>query len=375
MTPRSCVWSECCRTTRRPRPTGPEAPPTGPDAPEGAAAEPKRSRGLPFGLPFWPTILLTVVVLDIIVFFLFPPFSPADPSMPAQGIPDFILANFELPAPHVIWDLSPDTAPSPDAIVFFHPSITSSILTTWIVMVLILAVGLLATRRMLLHPGWLQNALETAFEMLSNFAISLGGSGARRYVPLFAGMFIFILISNWIGLLPVTGRLIWLRAPTSDLNVTLGLALVSFLIFEFEGISHLGFRGYIGKFFSLRAFKKEGLAAGLISLYVGLIEFTLEFIKPVTLAMRLFGNIFGGEIALGVITALTFAILPTLMLGLEVLLNFIQALIFSVLTLMYTLIAIESHEEEDHAAPEFANDPEGGMGAPLSSMDLHAPAH
>jgi hypothetical protein len=91
--------------------------------------------------------------------------------------------------------------------------------------------------------------------------------------------------------------------------------------------------------------------------------------------MRLFGNIFGGETALGVITALTIAIVPTLLLGLEVLLNFVQALIFSVLTLMYTLIAIESHDEEAHAAPAFETDPEGGLGPPLSSVERSTPAH
>ena len=95
----------------------------------------------------------------------------------------------------------------------------------------------------------------------------------------------------------------------------------------------------------------------------------LEFIKPITLAMRLFGNIFGGELALGVITALTIAIIPVALLGLEVLLNFVQALIFSVLTLMYTLIAIESHDEEEHAAPAFADDPEGNLGPPLAGME------
>ena len=313
-------------------------------------------------------------MLDILAFLVVPPTSPTDPTQPAQGIPDLILANFELPAPHVVLDLVPASAPAADAIVFFHPSITSTILTTWIVMALILLIGIWATRRMTLQPGMAQNAIETAYESLCNFAISLGGPAAKRYVPLFAGVFLFVLFSNWFGLLPFAGKIDFLRAPTSDVNVTLGMALVSFVIFEYEGFHRLGVRGYVGKFFSLRAFK-DGPAAGFISLYVGLIEFTLEFIKPVTLAMRLFGNIFGGETALGVITALTIAVIPTLMLGLEVLLNFIQALIFSVLTLMYTLIAIESHDEEVHAAPEFANDPEGNLGAPLSGIDQRAPAH
>ena len=80
--------------------------------------------------------------------------------------------------------------------------------------------------------------------------------------------------------------------------------------------------------------------------------------------MRLFGNIFGGEVALGVITALTIALIPAGMLLLEGLLNFVQALIFSTLMLMYTIIAVESHHTEEH--PDVADVPEGGMAPPLS---------
>jgi F-type H+-transporting ATPase subunit a len=112
-------------------------------------------------------------------------------------------------------------------------------------------------------------------------------------------------------------------------------------------VRNLGLRGYLGKFFNFSGFK-QGAATGVIALFVGLLEFFLEFVKPVTLSMRLFGNIYAGEIALGVITGLTFVLIPVAMLGLEFLLNFMQALIFSVLTLMFTLIAIERHDD-DHA--------------------------
>ena len=132
-------------------------------------------------------------------------------------------------------------------------------------------------------------------------------------------------------------------------------------MFHIEGVRALGFGGYLGKFFSLRAFREDGIGAGFIALFVGVIEFLLEFIKPVTLAMRLFGNIYGGEVALGVITALTIAVIPVAMLGLEVLLNFMQALIFSVLTLMFTIIAIERHDEHE----EHDDMPEGNIGPPL----------
>ena len=88
-------------------------------------------------------------------------------------------------------------------------------------------------------------------------------------------------------------------------------------------------------------------------MFVGLVELMLEFVKPITLSMRLFGNIYGGEVALGVITALTMAVIPVGLLGLDFLLNAIQALIFSVLTLIFITLAIESHDhEEGHVAEE-----------------------
>ena len=88
-------------------------------------------------------------------------------------------------------------------------------------------------------------------------------------------------------------------------------------------------------------------------MFVGLVELMLEFVKPVTLSMRLFGNIYGGEVALGVITALTIAVFPVGLYGLDFLLNAIQALIFSILTLVFITLAIESHDhEEGHVAEE-----------------------
>jgi F-type H+-transporting ATPase subunit a len=150
-------------------------------------------------------------------------------------------------------------------------------------------------------------------------------------------------------------------------NVTIGLALVAFGIFEFEGFRRLGVRGYLGKFFPLYEFKK-GVGAGFIALFVGLIELMLEFVKPLTLSMRLFGNIYGGEVALGVITGLTLALFPVLLLGLEFMLNFIQALIFSVLTLMFIVLAIESHgDEEGHIAEEAVATIEGKQPIPAGA--------
>jgi F-type H+-transporting ATPase subunit a len=213
----------------------------------------------------------------------------------------------------------------------------------WIVMALVLFVVILATRAMRDVPGGLQNLVEFTYESLRDFALGLGGPRAARHVPIYAAFFLLILFCNWSGLVPPVGRIEELRAPTSDVNVTIGLALVSFIYFEAQGFRALGF-GAIGKFFPVREFR-NGIGAGFIAMFVGLIEFMLEFVKPVTLAMRLFGNIFGGEVALGVFIALTIGIIPVAMYSLELLLTSIQALIFAVLTLMYTVLATEHHEE------------------------------
>jgi F-type H+-transporting ATPase subunit a len=283
--------------------------------------------------------IVAVLVINVLAFILVPPVGPdGEFNFPL----DAINANFHLPAPSVMWG-----DPGNGEILQFAVSIPDTILSSWIIMALVLALVYAVTRGRAQVPGRTQNLVEAIYEGISNFAISLGGRKAERYVPLFAGLFIFILASNWSGLIPVMGRLEGLRAPTSDVNITFGLALVSFSVFHIEGVRQLGLRGYLAKFFPLGAFK-AGIAAGVIAMFVGFIEFLLEFVKPLTLSMRLFGNIFGGETALGVITALTIAVIPVALVALEFLLNAVQALIFATLTLMFTLAAIEGHHEDEH---------------------------
>jgi len=143
---------------------------------------------------------------------------------------------------------------------------------------------------------------------------------------------------------------------------------VSFAIFEVEGFRKLGVGGYLSKFFPVYEFK-HGLGAGLIAMFVGIVELMLEFVKPITLSMRLFGNIYGGEVALGAIMALTLTIVPVALVGLEAMLNAIQALIFSVLTLIFIVLAIESHGHEEGDIGEEAVDVVDGEGRQLQ------PAH
>jgi F-type H+-transporting ATPase subunit a len=318
----------------------------GQDVPEATAQEatggsPWRRLGL---------LALAIIGLTIVGLLFFPPVDPHGDTNCNYPV-CFINGNLEFPAPHVVFDLTPDTPPveaTGGLTVTFDPTITSTLLTMWLVGVLVATVLIVAARARKAIPGGLQNVVEWIWEFLSDFAIGIGGDGARRFIPLFAGLFLFIVFMNWSGLIPPVGKIHQLRAPTSDVNITIGMALVSFFLFWFWGFRSNGI-GYLKKFFPFGEFRK-GIGAGIVGLFVGLIELLLEFVKPVTLSMRLFGNIYGGEVALGVLTGLTIVLLPAVMVGLEFMLNVIQALIFSVLTLIFILTAMEHHEEGHETA-------------------------
>lgn len=309
-------------------------------------AQPKAAAPRRMGRRGWLLLIAAVILIDVVALIVIPPFPPGEPGATCPFPACFINGNLEFPSPHVVYDFDPATAPPPDAILSFHPSISSTLLTLWIVGGLLLVAGFLLGRRRAEVPGPIQNVAEFAYDSLRGFGVSLGGPAALPYIRIFAGFFLLILFSNWAGLIPPIGKVEFLRAPTSDVNVTIGMALVSWIYFEYQGFRRLGIRGYLEKFFPFYEFR-NGIGAGAIAMFVGLIELMLEFVKPLTLSMRLWGNIYGGEVALGVVTALTIAIAPVALLGLEAMLNLIQALIFSVLTLMFILLAIESHHQEE----------------------------
>jgi F-type H+-transporting ATPase subunit a len=324
------------------------------DAPADAPSRRSSSRGR------WLLLIVAVVLLDIAAFVVTPPFPKGGQPGQACDFPVcFITSSLEFPAPATVVDFNPATAPAATDLVTFHPSISSTLLTQWIVIVLgVIALGVIA-RGAKEIPGRAQNAFEFVYEFMSDFGLGLSGPAGKPYIPIFIGAFLLVLFDNWIGLIPPVGKIDQLRAPSSDVNITIGMALVSFVIFEVEGFRKLGIGGYLGKFFPIYEFK-NGIGAGIIAMFVGLIELMLEFVKPVTLSFRLFGNIYGGEVALGVITSLTIAIVPIAIIALELMLNAIQALIFSVLTLMFIVLAIESHhEEEGHVAEEALGTIEG----------------
>jgi F-type H+-transporting ATPase subunit a len=259
------------------------------------------------------------------------------------GLKDFpggvIRKALEPIVPHTVIDLGGD--PTHAASLFdFYPSITGSIIMSWVVMAAVIIPLTIAARRLKEIPTGAQNVLEFAIEGLTSFAMGIGGPGAKRFITFFLACFLFIVVSNWSGLIPGVGRVHEFRAPTSDVNVTVGLALVAFVYFHYQGVRALGIGGYLGKFFTLKN--------GGIGLFVGVLEFLLEIVKPITLAMRLFGNIYGGELALTVMTTITLAYIPVALYGLELFVGLMQGIIFSVLVLVFTMLAMEGHHEEGH---------------------------
>ncbi len=296
------------------------------------------------GRPWLAILIVLVIFLDVLAFIVVPPSPKGEPGAACAYPECFIESTLHLPAPHALWVAGGGAADT--GMISAQVSITDSLFTMIIITFIVLVVLILMSRGRSAVPGRTQNFLEWGIESLEGFAKGMGGAAASPYVPLFAALFILILAFNWSGLIPVVGRVEFLRAPTSDVNVTIGLALVAFFTFHIEGFRKLGFKGYAGKFFPFYEFK-NGIGAGVIALFVGLIELMLEFVKPLTLSMRLFGNIYGGEVALGVLTALTVTILPVALYGLEIMLTFVQALIFSTLALMFTIAAVESHHHEE----------------------------
>jgi F-type H+-transporting ATPase subunit a len=292
-------------------------------------------------------LLGLVILIDVVGFIVAPPFDPKATDGSCAFPVCFINGNLELPAPAILWRAAGPASSAPIDLITFDVSVSSTIFTMWIVSVLVIVLLFFMTRGRAMIPGKVQNAMEYVWEQIEGFGMSLGGPEAKPFIMLFAGFFLYILFSNWSGLIPPIGKIEALRAPTSDVNITIGLALVAFGFFQYQGFRQLGVGGYLSKFFPVGEFR-NGIGAGIIGMFVGLIELLLEFVKPVTLSMRLFGNIYGGEVALGVMTALTVAIIPMALIALELMLNLVQALIFSTLTLMFTLAAIEHHGTEEH---------------------------
>jgi F-type H+-transporting ATPase subunit a len=259
-----------------------------------------------------------------------------------------------------------DTAPSAGGVVSIWNdiSISNSIFTAWIVMAVLIVFGVMAGRAVKEVPGRLQGFFELITQFLVDFMKDAGGPGVVRFLPLFGTLFLFALLSNWLGVLPLVGQIELLHSPTADYHTNLGLALTGFVWYQAAGIRQSGL-GYFTRWINFTGFK-DGVLVGVVMILVGLIELFSELFRILTLTLRLWGNIWGGEIVLSVLAALLFV--PSLLLpflGLELFIGFIQAFVFAFLVLLYIILALESHGEghEEHAMDEEAHIPAANTAA------------
>lgn len=251
--------------------------------------------------------------------------------------------------------------------------ITNSMINTYAVMALLILLAFSLKIKDI--PNRLQGLVEMILEMILNLVESIASLNARKIFPFVVTFFIFILCSNWLGLLPGVGTIgfkeklttsevvskdnkfedvtvegkneeeseekfvPFFRAATADLNTTLALAIIAMVSVQIFGLKSLGI-SYTKKFVNL---------SNPLMMFVGILETISEFSKIISFGFRLYGNIFAGEVLMGVIAFLVPIIAPTPFYFLEVFVGFIQALVFTLLLTVFLTGAAESHEEA--AAP------------------------
>ncbi|MBR5430170.1 MAG: F0F1 ATP synthase subunit A [Firmicutes bacterium] len=210
--------------------------------------------------------------------------------------------------------------------------VNSQMVTMTVISALLVLVCWRGTRHMEDRPGGLQNALEKVVEFLLDFfGDVMGPELARRYLPYLGSMFLLILLCNYSGLLPLSGKLPGLAAPTNMLSITAGLALCTFLVTQYTGLHEHGLIGYSHHF----------TRPIIVLCPLFLLE---EIVHPVSLSLRLFGNIYGEETVTEYMAALAPVIAPLVLHILSLLLGLVQALVFTLLSGIYiSMAASEGH--------------------------------
>jgi F-type H+-transporting ATPase subunit a len=253
----------------------------------------------------------------------------------------------------------------PDVLVHLGPlAITNSMVVTWIVAALIILCAQLATRKITPVPKGLQNFWEWLVESLHDFLEGMIGRDlVRKTFWFFATIFIFILALNWFGLLPGVGTIGWghheangafridrplFRGANANLNLTFAMASVFFVCWMIWAVQANGFGGVIKHIFGPKGDTKGILKVLMIFIFfiVGWLEVVSILFRPISLSFRLFGNIYAGETMLEamshVVPSLAWLI-PIPFYFLELLVGFVQALVFMLLTAVFTLL-IAQHE-------------------------------
>ncbi len=225
---------------------------------------------------------------------------------------------------------------------------------TLVISVIIIVASLVIKKRSSIVPKGFQNVVEFVLEALLNLgdSVTQNRKQTRKFFPLVATIFIFVILSNWIEIIPGLGTVgvnqvhhgeevlvPFIRSNSADLNVTLAIALVSVGAAQFMGVAVLGARKYSQKFL-VNPLRKPYF----VGTFVGILELISEFAKIISFSFRLFGNIFAGEVLLTVMLMLVPYVAPLPFLFLEIFVGFVQALVFSMLTLVFLKMAItEAH--------------------------------
>lgn len=282
---------------------------------------------------------------------------------------------------------SPHVSLAAEPLLEHGPSwLTNSLLTTLIVDIILIALAL-ATRASLKEgvPSGLANVMEMVIEGLYNLLENVAGKNAKRFFPIAATIFLFVIVSNYSGLIPGVGSIgIYhgakedgqaivldnqvaaadesvafsllpaqetaedgkaylvplFRAPSADLNVTFALAIITMVLVQYYGVSALGGK-YFKKFFN---FGGKGFMGAIFGV-VGILELISEIAKVISFAFRLFGNIFAGEVLLAVMAFLVAFLLPMPFYGLELFVGFIQAFVFMMLAVVFFSTAMVGHDD------------------------------
>jgi F-type H+-transporting ATPase subunit a len=249
-------------------------------------------------------------------------------------------------------------------------TITNSLLNSWMTVIILVIFFILIGKKIRLIPRGIQNIFEMILEQALELADSITGNRkqSEKFLPISLALFLFILVNNWLGLLPGMGTIGFVeqqemhrvfvplfRGGTADINTTLALALFSVVASHVMGVLTIGIWKHFNKFVNLKVLaeipgkiRKDAtvVLVNPIQAFVGVVEFIGEIAKIASLSFRLFGNIFAGEVLLASMMALFAYILPLPFMFLEIIVGLIQALIFAMLTLVFMTIATQDHAEE-----------------------------
>ena len=318
--------------------------------------EPAPKRGcLGCSFPLIIGILVVLLVLFLVGFASGPIGSELFPGLELPGWLGVAEPHPELPA-EVVFHL-------------FGFPITNSIVGAWLTIIVLVGFSYVVTRRIRLIPRRWQALLEFGLEALLNFCQTVAGEkNGRRFFPIVATIFLFVAFNSWLSLLPGFGSIMvhtahgeahLLRGANTDINMPLALALMSFIFVWYFGLRSLGIR-YLGQFVNVGRFLGglrqltrgkllpglNGMFTGVINIFIGFIELLSVFIRILSFTFRLFGNMTAGEILLLMATFLIPFLFALPFYGLELLVGFVQALIFGGLTLIFLTVAVTSHEGE-----------------------------